>query len=461
MEINTTYKAKIRTPESKNLHAETRSVFYQAARDTVDVYRRAVDFFINVVNEHWSDVQKFSQKKERVAYTETLTVVTKNRPVVPHPFGKSKFHKMPAYLRRAAISEAIGKVSSYRSNLENWKADKKGKMPTLGKAGYVYPTLYKDNCYKQIDKYTFWIKLFIRNTWDWVEIKLRKSDMDYMERHCATRTRQSPTLRRRGKVWSLDFPFKENVKLSDTDISSCTILAVDLGLNNAATCTAIAADGTILGRHFLKLPKEQDSLRHALNMIKKAQQNGSRRMPRLWAAAKGINDDIAQKTAAFIIDCTALYDIDVIVFEFLDVNGKKRGSKKQRLHHWKANAVQCIVTDKAHRKGMHISRVCAWGTSKYAYDGSGTVTRGIDGNYSICRFRSGKIYNCDLSATYNIGARYLIRETLKSLSAKVRSAVEAKVPRLAARSTCTWSDYINLLAELEKFASPASEGEAV
>ena len=32
-----------------------------------------------------------------------------------------------------------------------------------------------------------------------------------------------------------------------------------------------------------------------------------------------------------------------------------------------------------------------------------------DTPYDVCVFKSGKIYNCDLSASYNIGARYFIR----------------------------------------------------
>jgi len=31
-------------------------------------------------------------------------------------------------------------------------------------------------------------------------------------------------------------------------------------------------------------------------------------------------------------------------------------------------------------------------------------------NYSLCRFQNGKIYNCDLSAAQNIGARFFLRE---------------------------------------------------
>lgn len=118
---------------------------------------------------------------------------------------------------------------------------------------------------------------------------------------------------------------------------------------------------------------------------------------------------------------------------------------------WRSQEVQSIVTNKAHRLGMRISHVCAWGTSRLAYDGSGTVQRGRDGGFStyeLCKFQNNKIYNCDLSASYNIGARYFVREILKSLPEKERLALEAKVPQAAKRSTCTFSTLISLNAEL-------------
>jgi uncharacterized protein (UPF0128 family) len=100
---------------------------------------------------------------------------------------------------------------------------------------------------------------------------------------------------------------------------------------------------------------------------------------------------------------------------------------------------------------MRVSHVNAWGTSKFAYDGSGTVLRGRDAGsktYFMCKFANGKIYNCDLSASYNIGARYFIRETLKSLPETVRLRTEAKVPQCSKRSTCVLSDLLNLNAVL-------------
>ena len=94
------------------------------------------------------------------------------------------------------------------------------------------------------DRYTVRIKVFIRNTWDWTEVKLRKSDMDYIAKYCPLRKACVPTLRRRGKNWSLDFPFEEERKLTDTPIREQTIVSVDLGINNACVCSVMTSEGT-------------------------------------------------------------------------------------------------------------------------------------------------------------------------------------------------------------------------
>ena len=143
-------------------------------------------------------------------------------------------------------------------------------------------------------------------------------------------------------------------------------------------------------------------------------------MPCLWSLEKGVNDDIAVKTAQFIVDTAVLYNAGTIVFEYLDLRGKKRGSKRQRLHMWKAQRVQVIVTDKAHTLSMRISRINAWNTSRLAFDGSGRVLRGSEStktnnNYSLCEFPTGKVYHCDLNASYNIGARYFTSCLLEAL----------------------------------------------
>ena len=436
MRIYTTYSVKIKH-------------YNHIFKDTVAIYRRAVDYLIAVCIDKWDTVVAF-KGQSRLTYIESLVHATKDNPSPEYDFDL-RFYKMPSYMRRGAINEAIGKVSSYKSNLANWIENPVGKEPSYPKAGYVFPSMYRTVMYNQTDDYAAQIKVYVRNTWDWITVDLRKTDMDYIYRYCKNRKQCAPTLQKRGKEWFLDFPFEESTTLKEVSIYDNTIVSVDLGINTAATISVMRSDGTILGRHFCKLPKETDSLMHSINRIKKAQQHGNYKTPRLWAKAKGINHGIASKTANYVMDIAVLYNADTIVFEHLDKNDKVRGSKKQKLKMWRSQEVQSIVTNKAHRLGMRISHICAWGTSKFAYDGSGIVLRGKDANlstYSMCQFPNGKIYNCDLSASYNIGARYFIRELLKSLPEKARLQLEAKVPQVCKRSTCTFSTLISLNAEL-------------
>lgn len=441
MRIYTTYSVKIKH-------------YNHIFKDAVAIYRRAVDYLIAVCIDKWDTVVTL-KGQSRLTCIESLVHATKDNPHPVYDFD-SKFYKMPSYMRRGAINEAIGKVSSYKSNLANWIENPVGKEPSYPKAGYVFPSMYRTVMYNQTDDYAAQIKVYVRNTWDWITVDLRKTDMDYIYRYCKNRKQCAPTLQKRGKEWFLDFPFEESTTLKEVSIYDNTIVSVDLGINTAATISVMRSDGTILGRHFCKLPKETDSLMHSINRIKKAQQHGNYKTPRLWAKAKGINHGIASKTANYVMDIAVLYNADTIVFEYLDKNGKVRGSKKQKLKMWRSQEVQSIVTNKAHRLGMRISHICAWGTSKYAYDGSGIVLRGKAGGfntYELCKFQNGKIYNCDLSASYNIGARYFIREILKSLDESSRLAIEAKVPQSAKRSTCTFSTLISLNAELMSLAA--------
>lgn len=443
MKVMTSYSVKIK---------EYRTIF----KETIDIYRKCVDYLIAVCLNEWENIFQINVSKFQMNFVEHLIHKTNDNPNPKYNNFDILFYKMPSYIRRAAIMEAIGKVSSYKSNLDNWKSNPVGKEPSIPKAGYIYPTLYRDNMYIQTNKYEARIKVYRNNTWDWLTVNLRKSDMDYISRRCNGRKMCAPTLQKRGKCWYLNFPFEEKVALPTTPINEQLVVAVDLGINSSAVCTVMSSKGTIYGRHFCNLSSEQDSLTHSINRIKKAQQHGNHKTPKLWAKTKGINNNIAVKTAHFIMNVTVMYNADVIVFEHLNLNGKKKGSKKQKLHMWKARYIQSMVTNKAHRLGIRISHIIVWGTSKLAFDGSGHVLRGKDAGfntYSLCQFSNGKTYNCDLNASYNIGARYFIREILKSVPVRVRLQLEANVPQVCKRSTCTLSTLIKLNAVLSAQAA--------
>ena len=71
------------------------------------------------------------------------------------------------------------------------------------------------------------------------------------------------------------------------------------------------------------------------------------------------------------------------------------------------------------------------------------------------KYNGGKRYHCDLSASYNIGARYFIRGILKTLDSETRQHIHAKVPECAHGSTCCLNTLISLNAELRSLQSGA------
>jgi IS605 OrfB family transposase len=292
------------------------------------------------------------------------------------------------------------------------------------------------------------LKLFINNDWNWVSVKLKHTDIKSIQKHSQNAKMSCPTLEHKNKKWFLRFAFDENVVLNNTSVSDQKILSVDLGINTDATCSVMTLDGTILAREFINFASDKDHLYHTLNKIKKVQRKygSGNNIQKLWRHAKFHSDELAKKVACAITKTAIKYGCDIIVFEYLEMNGKIKGSKKQKLAMWRKNAIQNVVTHKAHKAGIRVSHVNAWNTSRLAFDGSGTVKRGEYANlptYELCKFSNGKIYNCDLSASYNIGARYFIREAQKILPVRAWSDIVAKVPECQKRTQCT---YATLLA---------------
>lgn len=155
MKIVSTYGVKIKT-------------YNHIFKETIGIYRHAVDFLIGVCLEEWEQIVPL-KGQNRLTYVEALIHVTAKHPDVIYPEFDERFYKLPSYLRRAAINEAIGKVSSYKSNLANWEADDpktRGRKPSFPKAGYIYPCMYRGNMYQRTGAYEARIKVYVRNTWD-------------------------------------------------------------------------------------------------------------------------------------------------------------------------------------------------------------------------------------------------------------------------------------------------------
>ena len=237
--------------------------------------------------------------------------------------------------------------------------------------------------------------------------------------------------------------------LTKAPVEEQIICGVDLGINTDAVCTIMRSDGTVLGRKFINFHSEKDRMYRVLGRIRRFQrEHGSVQAKSRWAYAKRLNIELGRKIAGAVTKYAKENRADIIVFEYLETKGKISGKKKQKLHLWRKRDIQKRCEHQAHRRGMRISRICAWNTSRLAYDGTGTVIRD-PGNHSLCVFQTGKRYNCDLSASYNIGARYFIRELLKPLPVTERSLLEAKVPSVKRRISCVYADLRELFLEME------------
>ncbi len=395
---------------------------YDAVNRTMDIYRDAVEYLLPVIEAHWDDIQPISNGKARMNYVEHLIHTAKTHTAI-YDFDK-RFHKFPSYFRRSAIVEAIGAYSSWRSNHDNWIADGcRGAEPKPGAGHDICPVFYYGNMFKHKDRHTAMIKLRRNNDWVWVTIRLNASDMKYLEKRMSGRECHvsAPIIIKKHGHYELRFTLEEQIELSSTPLQDQKICAVDLGITTDAACSVMDVHGTILARRFIRCGREQDSVHTALQRVSDFQrEHGSHDSGRLWNISKNRNLNLAHQVANRIVTFAREHQCDVIVMEHLDTSGRKRGSKKQRLTMWKHRDIENTVERLAHRYGIRIAHVCAWKTSRLAFDGSGSVRRGRevseDTPYDVCQFTTGKFYNCDLSASYNIGARYFLKRLCTELA---------------------------------------------
>lgn len=443
----------------------------KALNDTLAVFNKACTFIYNAVLENWDKIKLKETSNDKTNFVEKLIHKTKQNPSPMYKDFDEKFYKFPSYLRRNAVAECIGSVSSYESNLENYEAKKKEavsngrkfrhKKPSLNSRINKFPTLFNKNMFIQDSPDEVSVKLFVNNDWVWKSFKLRKQDIDYTKENCIDLKKSSPTLIKKGENFKLRFAYEKNNKLKkEKSIQERKIVAVDLGINTYATCSVIDGRGTVLGRKFIDFPKEKDRMYRLINRTCRVQKRSGNKakLKKIWNKINGYKKEITNKVCHEIIKYALENEADTIVFEHLSKNMPKMDDKAKKIrikvHHWNKRTIINKVCEKAHFYGLRYATVNPKNTSKLAFDGSGEVIRGVKAGFStneLCRFKNNKVYNCDLSASYNIGARYFIREYYKSISeASTGSSGEkkwllysAKVPNIVKRTSFTLADLIS------------------
>ena len=430
---------------------------------TIKIYRSAIKYMLKILDKEYIDIKDL-KNLEQAKSLENLIHSTSKNTAKYEDFDKL-YYKMPCYIRRELIRTSLGIYSSWYSNYQTWlKSDKSTKPPKLIYNHNQMPVFYKGNMYEELNDGYVKLKLYSNNDWAYFIVKLNSGDLKYFNKY-KDWTKSNPVLEKNGKIFSLRFCFKKDITRSNTPLKKQKVLGVDLNVKNtSAVCSVINIDGTVISRKFINCGKEKDHLNKMLQIKKACQKRNCIKSIYLdelylynynnyrsyYRRIDYANKELAIQIARQIVNFAINENVDVIVFEHLDKKGKK-SFLKEKLHFWNCKAVQNITASLAHKNGIHVNTICACGTSKLAYDGSGEVSR-HSSNRSICTFTTGKVYNCDLNASYNIASRYFIKEIQKSISEKKWLEVVTKVSSASKRSTCTLDTLIKLRKVL---SSPA------
>ena len=115
--------------------------------------------------------QKSRKVKKRFNAAEHLVHTTKTKSM-PGLILISAFPKMPSYLQTGRpVQHALGSVSSYRTRLEQWKAEgqKEQESRILNSEQYAMPVFYHDVMYRENTegKDAAFLKLYDGHDWKW------------------------------------------------------------------------------------------------------------------------------------------------------------------------------------------------------------------------------------------------------------------------------------------------------
>ena len=311
-------------------------------RQTLEIYRSAVSYLIGIYVKVWEELAEIPDAKRRFNAAEHLVHTTKkNHACFDFDI---RFPKMPSYLRRSAIQHALGTVSSYKTRLDLWeKTDGKSGKPKLVYENHAMPVFYRDVMYREgaEGKDEAYLKLYDGHDWKWSCVRLDHTDMEYLRKCWSGKKASAPTLEKRHQKYFLRFSYKEEVTLTKTPVKEQIICSVDLGINTDAVCTIMRADGTVLGRRFIDHPSEKDRMYRTLGRIRRFQrEHGSAQTQGRWAYTKRLNTELGKKIAGAIVRYAEENHADVIVFEYLEMQGKISGKKKQKLHLWRKRDIQ-------------------------------------------------------------------------------------------------------------------------
>ncbi|WP_075881785.1 RNA-guided endonuclease TnpB family protein [Vreelandella massiliensis] len=378
----------------------------QLMRNTREEYRAFCRALSVVVLNNWPTLQ---QAPSFAAAVERLIHPTQKNPSPRHHYFAQRFYKFPSYLRRAAIEFVKGQVSSYLTRYREWQSGQRKRRdanpPRFNPVAGCYPVMYRGQLVKFDANFTTAsLKLWDGKEWLWHNVSIKA----VRKRHLLGAVK-SPTL-----VLNRHCHLAVPVEITPERLpDQRRVCAVDVGINTLATASIVSSNGTVAARRFFHPAADIDRRDKRAAIIRgKARKSGklSKGFGRQWyRKVQRINDNMAQQVSRQLVDFALAAGADVIVLEDLKgwrpKAGKKRSGLRQRFHQWLHRRLATLVEQKMREAGGRVVYVYARGTSSWAFDGSGRVTRDKK-QYERATFPNGKHYNADLNASYNIGARY-------------------------------------------------------
>jgi len=282
---------------------------------TQQLYNRVVSFYFDVIQAHPGILDLSNM--EAVPALEKLTHATEKnpRPVMPL---KDLAPDLPAMVRRAAISAALGSAKSFYTNLAKWRkrkqlAESKGKRYTVRPP--VPPrrwnrsvTLYAGQ-WRTTDGSSIMLKLWTGSSWAWVKVGT-----------CGRRLpegweKNSPQLVRHGPHWYAHISIErelarpKKVETQVKEIPETRICSVDLNINeHLAVCTIQTVEGTVVATRFIGGGKQLHGLRKRQlgRIARKRSKTGiiaedEQDNKHLWAKVRALDSDTAHQVSHRIV----------------------------------------------------------------------------------------------------------------------------------------------------------------
>ncbi|RCV85837.1 transposase, partial [Vreelandella rituensis] len=293
-----------------------------ALTDTLALYRRLVRDLMTVAYTHWPQVG-VCEGNAVVEVIERLIHPTQKRPQVRYTYFAKRYYKFPSYLRRVAIMDAVGQVRSFVTRFEAWRSGERkhlhAKPPRLTSSTKTVPSLYGSQCAKiKADASHAFIKVRQHNDWVWMGFRLKGT--------CRFRGKgkaKSPLLTTDGRQWQLSLPEQFDPPKPAKGAPG-RVLAVDVGINTAATWAVVDAQGTVHARGFLSRTdkdREYRLMQRIRRQARKQTRHGSRLPPgfcrRDHQRLTHLADNQAHQVSRRLVNLALKHDCQAIAVEDL------------------------------------------------------------------------------------------------------------------------------------------------